>query len=63
LVSTHTMRRTAISTLLNLGVDENYVRKISGHSAGSKEFYKYVKYGQKQMDDAVAIAFEKLAEK
>jgi hypothetical protein len=57
------MRRTAISTLLNLGVDENYVRKISGHSAGSKEFYKYVKYGQKQMDDAVAIAFEKLAEK
>lgn len=63
LVSTHTMRRTAISTLLNLGVDENYVRKVSGHSAGSKEFYKYVKYSQQNVDDAIESAFNKLAKK
>ena len=63
LVSTHTMRRTAISILLNLGVEENYVRKVSGHSAGSKEFYKYVKYSQQNVDDAIGIAFDKLAKK
>lgn len=32
-ITTHSMRRTAITTLLLLGVDENSVRKISGHNA------------------------------
>lgn len=63
LVSTHTMRRTAITTLLNLGVEEEYVRKISGHAPASKEFYKYVKYNQQKIDHAIGSAFEKLAEK
>ena len=36
------MRRTAITTLLLIGVDEISVRRISGHAPGSKEFYKYV---------------------
>ncbi len=41
-ITAHSMRRTAITTLLILGVDENSVRRISGHSPGSKEFYRYV---------------------
>ncbi len=32
LATTHTMRRTAITTMLSLGVPEQVVRKISGHS-------------------------------
>lgn len=63
LVSTHTMRRTAISTLLNLGVKEDYVRRISGHKAGSKEFYKYVKYNQQKVDTALEEAFKKFTQK
>jgi len=63
LLSSHTMRRTAITTMLNLGVDEGNVRKISGHSPGSKEFYKYVKYSQSRVDDDLDLMHEKLAQK
>ena len=54
------MRRTAITTLLMLGVDEQVVRKVSGHAPGSKEFYKYVAIAQTYMDHQVKIAFERL---
>ena len=40
--TTHTMRPTAITTMLSLGVHEQVVRKISGYSASGKEFYRYV---------------------
>lgn len=50
LITTHTMRRTAITTLLNLGMPEHMVRKISGHAAGSKEFFRYVQYSQSFLD-------------
>ncbi len=60
LVTTHTMRRTAITTLLSLGMDEPSVRKISGHAPGSVEFYKYVKYHQQNLDEKTDLAFEKL---
>ena len=35
--------------MLNLDVDEQTARKISGHAQGSLEFYKYVKYNQQQV--------------
>lgn len=41
MVSSHTMRRTAITTMLSLNMPENLVRKISGHAANSKEFFRY----------------------
>ncbi|MEZ5014198.1 MAG: tyrosine-type recombinase/integrase [Chitinophagales bacterium] len=50
LVTTHTMRRTAITLLLTQGMPEIMVRKISGHAANSKEFYKYVHYSQQLID-------------
>ena len=63
LVSSHTMRRTAITTFLNLGMDENDVRRISGHSPGSKEFYKYVKFSQEKLDESSDFIFDKLSKK
>jgi len=61
LVTTHTMRRTAITTLLSLGMPETMVRKISGHAAGSKEFYKYVHYAQQFMDVETDRVFNKIS--
>jgi integrase len=61
LITSHTMRRTAITTMLNLGMEEGSVRKVSGHAPGSKEFYKYVKYSQEKLDTDMEIMFKKLA--
>jgi integrase len=61
-LSAHTMRRTAITTLLLLGVDEAVVRTISGHAAGSKEFYRYVAFVQGYLDKQVINAHKLLLE-
>lgn len=59
-VSSHTMRRTAITTMLRLQMPENLVRKISGHAAGSKEFHKYVSISQNFLDSETDKVFSKL---
>jgi integrase len=56
-ISSHVMRRTAITTLLVLGMAESLVRKISGHSPNSKEFYKYVKYSDSFLDEQTDRVF------
>lgn len=61
-ITAHTMRRTAITTLLIMGVSETIVRKISGHAPGSKEFYKYVSIAQEYVNVEVKKAFNKLVE-
>jgi integrase len=61
--STHTMRRTAITTMLCLGMHEQIVRKISGHATGTKEFYRYVLWAQTYQDQEMERVFEKLKEK
>jgi integrase len=61
-ITAHTMRRTAITTLLIMGVPENIVRKISGHAPGSKEFYKYVSIAQEYLNFEVKKAYKKLIE-
>jgi site-specific recombinase XerD len=63
MATTHTMRRTAITTMLSLGVPEQVVRKISGHAPGSKEFYRYVFWAQTYQDQEVDRMFSKLEEK
>ena len=60
-ISTHTMRRTAITTMLMLGMPEHLVRKISGHAANSKEFFRYVLLSQSFIDDETDRMFDKLA--
>lgn len=61
--STHTMRRTAITTMLSLGMPEPVVRKISGHAPGSREFYRYVLWAQTYQDQETEKMFEKLKSK
>ena len=61
-ITAHTMRRTAITTLLMMGVPENLVRKVSGHAAGSKEFYKYVSIAQEYLSQEIKKAHKKLLE-
>ncbi len=60
LMSSHMMRRTAITTLLNNGMPEPLVRKISGHKPGSKEFYKYVQYAETFLDNETDRVFNKV---
>lgn len=62
-VTTHTMRRTGITVMLSLGMNEIMVRKISGHSAGSKEFYRYVSFAQAYMDNEIDMVHEKFVKK
>lgn len=59
-ITAHTMRRTAITTLLRRGVPENIVRAISGHAPGSKEFYKYVSLSKNWMEQEVLNAWSYL---
>ncbi len=61
-ITVHTMRRTAITTLLLMGVDETSVRRISGHAPGSKEFYRYVVVVQDYLDEKIKKAHTRLLE-
>lgn len=60
LISSHTMRRSAITTMLRLRMPEHLVRKISGHAPNSKEFHKYVAISQDYLDVESDKVFEKL---
>lgn len=60
LVSSHTMRRTAITTMLMFGMKEHIVKKISGHSDNSKSFHRYVNLVQSYLDNEVDIVFNNL---
>lgn len=60
LVSSHTMRRTAITTMLRCGMNEINVRLISGHNANSKSFYRYVNYTDRFMDEEMRKAYAEL---
>jgi len=62
-LTSHTMRRTAVTTLLSLGMPENLVRKVSGHAPGSKEFYRYVCLSQQLQDEETDKVFRMLEEK
>ena len=53
LVSSHTMRKTAITTMLMHGVPERVVRKISGHAESSVAFGRYVNLAQSYMDNSI----------
>jgi len=58
--STHTMRRTAITSMLSQGVPEHIVRKISGHAAGSKDFFRYVSVSNTMQDNELKKYYEKM---
>jgi len=60
-MSSHMMRRTAITTLLILGMPEHLVRKISGHSSASNSFNRYVHYAQSYIDREIDKVHNKLS--
>jgi len=59
-ISTHTMRKTAITNMLCLGMPEHLVRKISGHAVNSREFFRYVQLSQSFIDDETDRFFDKV---
>ncbi len=61
MATSHMMRRTAITTMLMHGVQETVVKQISGHTKGSKSFYRYIAFVQPFMDMEIDKHFEKMA--
>ena len=59
-MSSHMMRRTAITTLLTLGMPEHLVRKVSGHTNASKSFNRYVHYAQSYVDREIEKVYKAL---
>jgi integrase len=59
-MSSHMMRRTAITTMLILGMPEHLVRKVSGHSNNSSSFNRYVHYAQSYIDKEIEKVHDKL---
>ncbi len=59
-ITSHTMRRTAITTLLRQGVPENLVRCLSGHSPASREFHKYVSLSKNWLDHEIRNAWGRI---
>ena len=60
-ISSHTMRRTAITTMLRMGMNEINVRLISGHKANSTSFYRYVNYSDAFIDEELDKVYAKLS--
>ena len=52
-LSSHTMRRTSITSMLSTGMPEHVVKKISGHTNDSKAFYRYVNLAQRLVDKEI----------
>ena len=60
IIASHAMRRTAITTMLRMGMNEMNVRIISGHTPNSVSFYRYVSYADGFMDEEMDKYFAKL---
>ena len=60
LMSSHIMRRTAITTMLMRGMKEHIVRMVSGHTQDSHSFYRYVHLAQSYMDNEMDRVFDEL---
>jgi integrase len=58
LLSSHVMRRTAVSTMLMLGMPEHVVKKVSGHTSDSKAFYRYVTFAQSYLDTHIDKVYD-----
>lgn len=59
-IASHAMRRTAITTMLRLGMNEMNVRIISGHTPNSVSFYRYVSYADGFMEEEMDKYYAKL---
>jgi len=62
LMTSHMMRRTAITNMLRLGMQERVVREISGHAQSSKEFQRYVDVSRSFLNEQLDGYFEKMGD-
>jgi integrase len=62
IISSHTMRRTGITTLLIMGLSETEVKAISGHDISSRSFAKYVKIAEQYLSKKSNEAWSKISE-
>lgn len=60
-ISSHTLRRTAITTMLRLGMEEIYVRRISGHAPHTGSFYRYVQFANGFVDEQLDKVYARLS--
>jgi len=60
-MSSHLMRKTAITTMLTNGMPENLVKHISGHVGDSKSFHRYVAYSQTYVTTELDRFYEKMS--
>ena len=60
-MSSHMMRRTAITTHLILGMPEHLVKKISGHSGNSASFARYINHSQIYINNEAEKIHDKLS--
>lgn len=61
MITSHTMRRTGITSLLMMGLSEIEVKSISGHSISSEDFAKYVKIAEQFINKKSTEAWSKIA--
>ena len=59
-MSSHMMRRTAITTMLILGMPEHLVRVVSGHSMGASSFQRYIHYARAYTNKDLDLVYNKL---
>ena len=59
-MSSHMMRRTAITTMLILGMPEHLVRVVSGHGMGGTSFQRYVHYARSYTNSELDRVHEQL---
>jgi site-specific recombinase XerD len=60
LMSSHMMRRTAITNMLTLGMPEMLVKHVSGHAGDSKSFHRYVSYSQVYVNTELDKVYDKM---
>lgn len=56
----HLLRKTAITTMIYMGVDQNHIKHTSGHSPNSEAFYDYVHVVDKLYKSDFKNAHEKM---
>lgn len=62
-MSSHLMRRTGITNMLTLGMPENLVKYVSGHTGDSKSFHRYVAYSQTYITNELDKIYEQMKSK
>jgi integrase len=63
LASSHIMRRSAITNMLIMGMPEHMVKMVSGHSKGSRDFYRYINLVQPYLDKEIDKVHLRMAER